>query len=202
MSKIYLIRHAKSEANQNEIFAGITDYPLCQEGLIQAEELKGKILAGDLQIDMIFSSPLSRTIQTITPTANALSKTIHTDKNLIEMNLGEWDGWTYEEIYNANKDIVSHILEFDEICGIKNQETHSEVAKRVYDEILKLAKQNPKKNLALVSHSIAIKSFLCKVLNIPFCEIKEKIGKIDNASISTLEFDENNETFSIKSLNK
>ena len=38
-TKILLIRHAKTVANKNGLFGGITDYPLCDEGFEQAENL-------------------------------------------------------------------------------------------------------------------------------------------------------------------
>ena len=38
-TNIYIIRHAKSVANESGLFGGITDYELSQEGLQQAEKL-------------------------------------------------------------------------------------------------------------------------------------------------------------------
>lgn len=195
--KLYLIRHAESEANKNKIFAGITDYPLSDNGLKQAEELKNKIILNNIKFDLIFSSPLKRTLQTITPTANALGIEIIKDKNLIEMCVGDWEDLTFDKIYKLDAKVCEHIIETDEFIGIPNQETHESVSNRMYNEILKIINDNPNKDIAIVSHSIAIRSFMCKVFDIPFSKISESIGKIDNAHITALEFDENSKQFKI-----
>lgn len=199
--KLYLIRHAESEANKNKIFAGITDYPLSDNGLKQAEELKDRIISNGIKFDLIFSSPLKRTLQTITPTAKALGIEITKDKNLIEMCVGDWEDLTFDQIYELDAKVCDHIIETDEFVGIPNQETHEEVSNRMYDEILKIINDNPNKDIAIVSHSIAIRSFMCKIFDVPFLKILEIIGKLDNAHIMALEFDENTKHFKILSKN-
>ena len=42
MTTIYLIRHAKSLANKTGMFGGTTDFSLCEEGLLEAENLSKK----------------------------------------------------------------------------------------------------------------------------------------------------------------
>lgn len=64
-----MIRHARSIANDNGMFGGITDYELSQEGLLQAFALEKRLK--DYKFDKIYSSPLKRAIQTITPTAKS-----------------------------------------------------------------------------------------------------------------------------------
>jgi len=63
MSKLYLQRHLKSQWNVENRFAGWVDNPLSEEGIAQgesaAEQLKG------LNIDIIYTSPLSRNKQTV-----------------------------------------------------------------------------------------------------------------------------------------
>lgn len=202
MVNLYLIRHAESEANKNEIFAGVTDYPLSEKGLKQAEDLKNKIFERKIKIDKIFSSPLSRTIQTITPTANALNLPILKNDGLIEMNVGDWEDLTFSQIYELNPEIVKRIMTTDEFRDIPNQETHREVSERMFETIQNILSENDEKNIAIVSHSIAIRSFLCKIFDIPFTKIHEKLGTLENASITTLTFDENSKQFTMQSFNK
>jgi len=63
MSKLYLQRHLKSQWNVENRFAGWVDNPLSEEGILQGEaaakEFKG------LNIDVIYTSPLSRNKQTV-----------------------------------------------------------------------------------------------------------------------------------------
>jgi len=63
MSKLLLQRHLKSQWNVENRFAGWVDNPLSEEGIAQgeaaAEQLKG------LNIDIVYTSPLSRNKQTV-----------------------------------------------------------------------------------------------------------------------------------------
>jgi 2,3-bisphosphoglycerate-dependent phosphoglycerate mutase len=63
MSKLYLQRHLKSQWNVENRFAGWVDNPLSEEGIIQGE-VAAKQLKG-LNIDVIYTSPLSRNKQTV-----------------------------------------------------------------------------------------------------------------------------------------
>ena len=74
---IYLIRHAQSRENSGEEYMPeftIDDAPLSELGKKQAQALAERFEPGD--IDMIFSSTLIRTAQTMQPTARKLGKPI------------------------------------------------------------------------------------------------------------------------------
>ncbi len=86
---IYIIRHAKSIANENGLFGGITDYELSKEGLKQAENLSLRLK--NYEIDSIYSSPLKRAIQTIKPTAIMKNKEVIIIDDLREINVGTWE---------------------------------------------------------------------------------------------------------------
>lgn len=63
MAKLFLLRHLKSQWNEENRFAGWTDGPLAK-----GEELKAKDLALELfrfRIDKIYSSPLFRNMNTV-----------------------------------------------------------------------------------------------------------------------------------------
>jgi 2,3-bisphosphoglycerate-dependent phosphoglycerate mutase len=63
MSKLILLRHLKSQWNQENRFTGWVDVPLSEEGIQQAESVKE--LLKDLSIDVIYTSPLVRNKQTV-----------------------------------------------------------------------------------------------------------------------------------------
>ena len=89
ITTLYLIRHAQSIGNEKKLFGGITDYELSELGLKQADSLAIKLQ--DYKIDGIYSSPLRRTIQTITPTAESKNLKINIEENLKELSCGSWE---------------------------------------------------------------------------------------------------------------
>lgn len=65
MSKIYLLRHSKSQWNKDNRFAGWVDNPLSDEGKIQAKEIATTLDLANLPIDVIYSNALVRCIETV-----------------------------------------------------------------------------------------------------------------------------------------
>jgi len=91
---IYIIRHGKTELNIKNVLQGRSDYPLNDEGILQAkaaaERLKG------IHFDHVFSSPLIRALQTaeiVAPYAQPV-----TDDRLIEMDYGPYEGTNLNDL--------------------------------------------------------------------------------------------------------
>ena len=197
---IYIIRHAKSIANDNGMFGGITDYELSQDGIKQAETLADRL--NDYQIDKIYSSPLKRAISTIVPTAIMKKQDIITDDGLREINVGSWENVLRDDLRRMYPEENKYIDETEFYTGMKNQEETIDVANRMYNTILKIAKDNLNKTIIITSHIVAIRAFLCKIMNIPFEETKKRIGDIGNTTITKVIYDEETNNFEVEYIGK
>ena len=197
---IYMIRHAKSIANDNGMFGGMTDYDLSQEGLKQAEALADRLR--DYEVDKIYCSPLKRAIQTITPTAKMKNMDINIVDNLREINVGTWEDILRDDLRKMYPEENKYIDETEFYTGMAGQEETIDVANRMYDAILEIAKDNLNKNVIVTSHVVAMRAFLCKIMNIPFEQTKEKIGHLGNTSISKVIYDDETNEFEVEYLGK
>jgi probable phosphoglycerate mutase len=92
MPIIYLLRHAQSVANTKGILAGQDDsVELSKAGFKQAESLVSYLSA--IKFSKVYSSPLTRCIQTIAPFMEKNPKIdFQIDNRVIEMNYGKWSG--------------------------------------------------------------------------------------------------------------
>lgn len=91
---IFLLRHGQIQGHETRRFIGQTDVPLDETGVTQA--LFWKNAFAKVQFDQIYSSNLSRcrdTVALICP-----GKKIHIDERLNEINMGTWDGESFEHI--------------------------------------------------------------------------------------------------------
>jgi len=88
--KLYLLRHEKRAIDNPSFYS-----PLLEKGLIDADKLK--YILNDLNINIIFSSPFKRVLQTVRP---------YCDINKINVNI-EYS--LYEQIYHHE----SHRVKFD-----------------------------------------------------------------------------------------
>lgn len=100
LSKLYLIRHGDTEWSEMHRHTGLTDLPLNDHGLKQAERL-GERLEG-LDIACVFTSPLLRAQQTCRLAGFAESAV--SAPELVEWNYGDYEGLTTAEIIRDRPD--------------------------------------------------------------------------------------------------
>lgn len=88
--QIILARHGETEWNVSEIFRGRRDVGLNEMGNRQAE-LLGNYLK-DLKIEVIYSSPLKRALDTAQSIAKHHRLDVNVAPGLTDFNYGVWEG--------------------------------------------------------------------------------------------------------------
>ena len=92
--KLHLIRHGMTEGNAQGQYVGRTDLKITTNGIIELEKLRDEGIYP--KCDLVFSSPLSRAVDTakiIYP-----EKEILINKNFEEIDFGEFEGKTPEDL--------------------------------------------------------------------------------------------------------
>jgi broad specificity phosphatase PhoE len=87
--QLFLIRHGKTEWN-GERYLGWGDLPLNETGKKQAEAIE-RALEHE-RIDVIYSSPLTRAMETIRPFAQRRGISVCVTEDLRELHYGLWQG--------------------------------------------------------------------------------------------------------------
>ena len=160
-TKIVLVRHAECEGNVQNRLSGITNFKLTSNGKKQAKDVAKKLK--EQKIDKVYSSPLDRALQT----AQEISKYAHekyvlVENDLIEIDYGKCDGMQWNEIdiiYPNVKRMWKKIKNYPN--GMPEQEEYLNVQNRMVKIINDIADKNRGKKICIVSHGIAIQSFLC-----------------------------------------
>ena len=107
MTTLLLVRHGETDWNAEGRLQGHTDRPLNDFGRRQASALAER-LAGD-GITAVYSSDLSRALETAEILAARLELPVVTDPDLRERNWGSWEGLTGPE-----RDRVEYVGEANE----------------------------------------------------------------------------------------
>lgn len=108
MTKYYFIRHGESQANADEIFAGIVDSPLTEKGRASARDEAGRLAQEKQKYDLIVSSPLCRALETATVLADAVgyaTTDIVVEPLLIERSFGTLAGKPWSSVENEASDL-------------------------------------------------------------------------------------------------
>lgn len=191
MIKFIFLRHGESETNRSKKFTGQLDVNLTDVGKRQAEIASAYILQ-NFKIDVLYSSDLSRAVETITPVANALNLPVNKDKRLREFNLGKWTGLYIADVKLKYKTDFENYKNGGSATG---GESIFDVQRRAYDFVLEIAKSNQDKTVLIATHGGVIRALLTKWLNYNGADLY-KIPIISNNSITIVNYE--NEKFFIE----
>ncbi|MBQ8978329.1 MAG: histidine phosphatase family protein [Oscillospiraceae bacterium] len=86
---VYFTRHGETEWNREDRICGVTDLPLTELGIEQAEKMAEAVPS---TVQHILCSPMKRARQTAIPVARRLNLVPTIDRRLMEWNYGEYEG--------------------------------------------------------------------------------------------------------------
>ena len=180
MTIILLIRHGDTEY-MGETLAGRIDSPLNAEGKEQSVRIADALKK--IPIEAIYASPMIRTQQTALPLAKLLNLDINVNDSLNQVNFGDWQGLTFEEL--AQNPDWKTFQANPAIAKIPNGEDGFMVRERVSKAILEIAKQYSDDSvIACYSHGSIIRHAISHFIGLPL-ENHNQI-RVAPASISTL----------------
>lgn len=159
---IYLLRHGETEYGKEKRYLGHTDCNLSKQGKEQSKYL-GSIFANDkITIDNIFSSDLIRCKDTIKIVFPNMKVTFL--EQLREINMGDWDGLTFDEV--KNKYAEDYKKRGENIAGFipRNGESFNQCQNRAVDVFRNII-NSTRGNIVICSHSGFIRTLLCHLLN-------------------------------------
>jgi len=165
MTKIILVRHGQTAWNREERFRGHADIPLDETGLVQAQAV-AKRIALQWKPNVIYAGPLSRTIQTAQPTAQAFRLTVQSEPGLIDVDCGDWQGLSLEEVrakWPREYEMYLHSPKEFQFPGGESLEQGRIRALRCVKELIS---QSPGQTLVLVSHTALNRLILLSVLGL------------------------------------
>ena len=87
--KIWITRHGQTRFNRSRLMQGLTDEPLNEKGIEQAERAREVI--GDVRFDAVYSSPLIRAKQTASIIGGVGIEEVITDPRIIEADFGKYE---------------------------------------------------------------------------------------------------------------
>ena len=181
-NKITFIRHGQTDSNTSGIWQGHIDNPLNETGKNTAQKIRNTFD----EYDLYLSSTYKRALETLSIVTD--KKDILTSENLIEMNLGNWEGLTTSEILEQYHDDFINALFLDYKCkyGINGESTH-EAGIRVKS----LLEKYPKKNLLMASHGGTIKAAVTNLLKAPENKAASSFTIPNNLGVCCLVMKEN-----------
>ena len=165
MTRIILVRHGETDWNKEQVFRGRIDVPLNSTGLQQAKET-GEALSGQ-KIDAIYSSPLSRAIQTANGIALFHSHiTIKETKGFIDIDFGKWQGMPHKDVKDEFKGLYDTWQREPHNLKMPDGEGLDDVRLRAMESLNHILCSHASETVVIASHRVVNKVVLCAVLGL------------------------------------
>ncbi|MCX4511120.1 histidine phosphatase family protein [Streptomyces sp. NBC_01619] len=180
MTDFILVRHGETVWHAENRYAGRTDVPLTDLGREQAAALAG--WAATAALTGIWSSPLSRARLTAAPAAAACGLTAGVDERLYELDFGQGEGLTRDEMHRRFPEQLAAFLADPVEHHLPDGEHPRHAAERAADCLADLARAQPRGRILLVAHSTLVRVLLCHLVGIPLADYRRVFPRLDNGA--------------------
>ena len=191
MTRLILVRHAESK--MQGCYLGRVDPSLSVQGRAQAATLARR-MAGE-SLAAVYSSSLKRALATAQMIAAPHGLEVSVIAELAELDFGDWDGLTYQEIAEVAPHRFNRWLADPAEVRPPNGETLLEMSQRVMEAINGIITAHPGEMVVVVTHGGPARVIVCHALGIPLSG-QWRIRQ-DLAAVSWLDFDEGWATLSL-----
>ena len=198
--QLYVFRHGETDWNKEKRCQGWLDIPLNANGIEQAKNLAN--VFWPINLDVIYSSPLSRALETAKIVARSNNARILTHDDLRERNFGVLGGKIVKittnpenEQLDFSKDVIimpANLMQ-DPDFAPENGESRNDMRSRFFAAIVEIAKKSDGQKIGISTHGGGARSLISR-----FTDLDLLAGGMPNAGYFRLDWD--GEKFSLNEL--
>lgn len=183
-ARLLLVRHGETDSNVEGRSQGLREVPLNDHGRRQvaavAAALSGRAIVA------VVASPTERARETGEAIAHAAGIELVTDERLVELDQGELDGLVPSEMRELHPEFLRRWIEEDPTdLQMPGGESLAQAQARMVEAATAVAGAHDGETAVLVSHNLALKSFLCHAFGVPLASFRG--FRVDVASVSTVD---------------
>ncbi len=184
---LILVRHGATQANVSRpyVLQGLRpDSELLEDGIVQAKATACAVEA--YPIIKAYCSPLKRARSTTRVIADFLGVPLDVEEALVEADVGQWTGLTWEEIKQRWPEEYRVFHEDPERHGYVGGENLGQVRDRVLPAVERLVARHGGETILVVGHGIVNRVLLAHWLGLPLRYAR--LLPQENGAFSVVEF--------------
>jgi alpha-ribazole phosphatase len=162
MSRLILVRHCEPEEGARGRVYGTLDVGLSAQGRLQAGELVDRL--DGAAVDAIWTSPRRRARETAEPLAEARGLRLSEDDDLRELDFGELEGRTFDEIAEADPELYKTWMETPTELRFPGGECYADLKARSLRALERAVATNDA--VVVVTHGGVVRAALAEWLQI------------------------------------
>ena len=164
-TRLVLVRHGEPDESMHGRCYGSLDVPLSAAGLRRAAAV-GEALRGH-EIDAVYSSSLQRAFDTARAVASAHGLEPIPRDALRELDFGELEGMSHEEIASEYPELYRFWMEDPSTVRFPGGEALSDLRARVLPEVAEIRERHEGESVAVVAHGGVVRVVLAEALELP-----------------------------------
>lgn len=184
--KVILVRHGETQWNLENRIVGHTEMGLNSTGRRQVELLARAL--SEEKVGAIYSSPLTRAVETANEIARMHGLDVRTEEGLKEVDAGELNGITIAEVMQRYGGFWDQWVKGIDYLRMPGGETMKELQDRAWSVVSRVVRDHPEETVILVTHTLTILSILTKALGMSLADFRR--FRLSLASINVLDFKE------------
>jgi len=169
--RLILVRHGETDSNKARLALGRADIELNEHGRWQAQRLAASLKHEP--IAAIYSSPLKRALATAEPIASSHGLEVQVDDGLIEMDIGEMEGLTFQQMRERHPQFLqAWLCDQAAHAAMPGGECLLDVQERAWQAIERIGERQEQETVAAVTHNFVILTLLCRVLGLELADFR------------------------------
>ena len=165
LTSVWLIRHGEPDPDSRGCCYGRLDVGLAPTGRQQVQAVAGMLAAEPLSV--IYASPRRRTRESADILAQGRSCAIQFDGRLREIDFGDFEGHTYDEIAQSHPELYRQWMTRPTETQFPNGESFRQMRARVLCATREIFARHRGQSIAIVSHGGVNRILLADVLAVP-----------------------------------
>jgi alpha-ribazole phosphatase len=178
VTRLLLVRHAQPEEEARGRCYGTLDIGLSVRGQRDAQLLARTL--DHIRLAAVYTSPRERAIATAAPLAVAHGLTPLVDDALRELDFGDFEGHTYDEIAAGHPELYRQWMETPTLVQFPGGESYAKLRVRALAAMDAIRGRHDGETVAVVSHGGVLRAMLAGCLSIP----DEAIFRIDQSYVA------------------
>jgi len=196
VTRLILVRHGETEWNRVERFRGRADLPLNAAGLAQAEKT-ARCIRTRWQVMAVYCSPLSRAVLTAQAIAAPFQLAPTPLQDLMDIDYGEWQGKSPEEVRSLWPDLLSAWYETPHTVRIPDGESLDGIRVRCGRTVRQVAARHQGNSVVVVGHTVINRVILLDILNLG----NDRFWRIRQDTCAINEIEVEGDVFTLVSMN-
>jgi probable phosphoglycerate mutase len=176
---LLFVRHGETEWNRTHRWQGFTGPPLNELGRKQAEQLAPSLDS----VGAIYSSDTIRVRETASIIASYLGLPVVEDARLREVNFGEWESLTRQEINERYADAFDRWDACEMTYPPPGGETDPTMAERVLEAVHEIAATHPGQRVLVVTSGGPIRAVQAHAAGIEQATARRYFERVDNCAV-------------------